>query len=93
MKNSWIILVYVLGHGAVLNKKGEVELDAIVIDGRNLASGAVCAVQDIAHPVQLARCVMEKVCHVLGKLHKVLMIYISNGSNYNNPKKLFICFD
>ena len=45
----------------MLNKKGEVELDAIVINGSDLSSGAVCAVQDIANPVQLARLVMEKV--------------------------------
>ncbi|XP_012943018.1 isoaspartyl peptidase/L-asparaginase [Aplysia californica] len=53
------------GHGAVLNLKGEVELDAIVIDGRDLSSGAVCAVQDIANPVQLARLVMDKTDHCL----------------------------
>lgn len=53
------------GHGAVLNKKGEVELDAIIIDGRDLSSGAVSAVQDIAHPVTLARAVMEKTEHCL----------------------------
>jgi len=53
------------GHGAVLNKKGEVELDAIVINGSDLSSGAVCAVQDIANPVQLARLVMEKTDHCL----------------------------
>ncbi|GFO04899.1 isoaspartyl peptidase/l-asparaginase [Plakobranchus ocellatus] len=53
------------GHGAVLNLKGEVELDAIVIDGRNLESGAVCGLQGCANPVQVARLVMEKTSHCL----------------------------
>lgn len=49
------------GHGATLNVDGEVELDAIIVDGRTLASGAVSCVTNIANPVSLARAVMEKV--------------------------------
>lgn len=41
--------------------EGEVELDAIIMDGRTLASGAVSSVKNIANPVSLARAVMEKV--------------------------------
>lgn len=52
---------FILGHGAVLNADGEVELDAIVMDGRTLATGAVSSVKNIANPVSLARAVMEKV--------------------------------
>lgn len=51
----------VVGHGATLNVDGEVELDAIIMDGRTLASGAVSSVKNIANPVSLARAVMEKV--------------------------------
>lgn len=49
------------GCGSVLNVKGEVEMDALVMDGRTLASGAVSAVRNIANPIQLARLVMDKV--------------------------------
>uniref|UniRef100_A0A3B4ZVU6 Isoaspartyl peptidase/L-asparaginase n=1 Tax=Stegastes partitus TaxID=144197 RepID=A0A3B4ZVU6_9TELE len=52
-------------HGAALNTDGEVELDAIIMDGRTLACGAVSSVQNIAHPVSLARAVMEKTSHVM----------------------------
>lgn len=45
----------------MLNADGEVELDAIIMDGRTLASGAVSSVENIANPVSLARAVMEKV--------------------------------
>lgn len=49
------------GRGSVLNMKGEVEMDALVMDGRTLASGAVSAVRNVANPIQLARLVMDKV--------------------------------
>lgn len=49
------------GHGSVLNVKGEVEMDALVMDGKTLASGAVSAVRNLANPIQLARLVMDKV--------------------------------
>lgn len=60
------------GHGAVLNSEGEVELDAIIMDGKTLGSGAVSSVKNIAHPVSLARAVMEKTNH---------MILTSRGAN------------
>lgn len=52
---------YFSGCGSVLNVKGEVEMDALVMDGKTLASGAVSAVRNIANPIQLARLVMDKV--------------------------------
>lgn len=47
------------GRGACLNRDGEIELDASIMDGRNLAAGAIGAVKRIANPVILARAVME----------------------------------
>ncbi|HWQ69857.1 MAG TPA: isoaspartyl peptidase/L-asparaginase, partial [Patescibacteria group bacterium] len=47
------------GRGACLNRDGEIELDASIMDGRNLAAGAIGAVKRIANPVMLARAVME----------------------------------
>ncbi|XP_037639201.1 isoaspartyl peptidase/L-asparaginase [Sebastes umbrosus] len=51
------------GCGSVLNVKGEVEMDAMVMDGKTLASGAVSAVRNIANPTKLARLVMDKTSH------------------------------
>ncbi|XP_063916766.1 isoaspartyl peptidase/L-asparaginase-like [Zophobas morio] len=53
------------GYGSVLNLDGEVEMDASIMIGANLNSGAVTVVKDIAHPITLARLVMEKTPHVL----------------------------
>ncbi|XP_030627058.1 isoaspartyl peptidase/L-asparaginase isoform X2 [Chanos chanos] len=55
---------YNAGRGSVLNVKGEVEMDALVMDGRTLGSGAVSAVRRVKNPVQLARLVMEKTNHL-----------------------------
>ena len=53
------------GIGAVYTADTSHELDASIMDGRDLSCGAVAAVRHIAHPVSLARLVMEKTPHIL----------------------------
>ena len=53
--------MYFSGTGAVLNYDGDVELDSVIMEGKELRSGAVCCVKNIKNPVSLARQVMEKV--------------------------------
>jgi L-asparaginase / beta-aspartyl-peptidase len=53
------------GRGAWLNSAGEVELDAIIMNGATLESGAVAAVQHVRNPISLARLVMERTAHAL----------------------------
>ena len=53
------------GIGATLNQDGDVELDAGVMDGDGLRAGAVGAVRDARHPIDLARAVMDDGRHVL----------------------------
>jgi beta-aspartyl-peptidase (threonine type) len=45
--------------GSVLNLDGVVELDAAIMDGETLRSGAVAAVRRIRNPITLARRVLE----------------------------------
>jgi beta-aspartyl-peptidase (threonine type) len=47
------------GRGSFLNSIGEVEMDAMIMDGRTLDLGAVGAVQQVRYPISLARRVLE----------------------------------
>jgi beta-aspartyl-peptidase (threonine type) len=47
------------GYGTFLNRDGVVELDAGIMDGTTLVSGAVASVTGVPHPVTLARRVLE----------------------------------
>lgn len=51
------------GRGSYFNRAGEVEMDAIIMDGRALTFGAVAAVRRIPNPVTLARAVLERSEH------------------------------
>jgi len=53
------------GKGAVINAEGIHELDAAVMDGKDLKAGAVAGVRDIKNPILAARHVMEDTPHVL----------------------------
>ncbi len=57
--------VFNAGCGSVLNEHGKVEMDAAIMDGRDLSAGAIAAVDNIANPIQLARLVMTESEHVM----------------------------
>jgi len=52
-----------VGRGGFLNEKGELALDAAVMDGDTLKTGAVCAVRGFEHPVDIARALMDHTRH------------------------------
>jgi len=53
------------GRGAVFTSEGKHELDASIMQGKDLSCGAVAGVTMIKNPISLARLVMEKTSHVL----------------------------
>ena len=53
------------GRGAVVAANGLHELDASVMDGRELKAGAVTGVRHVRSPIELARLVMERSPHVM----------------------------
>tara|TARA_B100000700_G_C14944124_1_gene808281 strand:- start:24 stop:962 length:939 start_codon:yes stop_codon:yes gene_type:complete len=57
--------LYNAGKGSVLNHKGEFSMDASIMDGKNLMSGAVAGISKIKNPVMLAKKVLEESEHVM----------------------------
>lgn len=55
--------VFDAGIGSHLNRDGVVELDAIMMNGATLKSGAVACVHEIKNPIRLARRIMEQCDH------------------------------
>jgi beta-aspartyl-peptidase (threonine type) len=51
------------GVGSVLNRAGDIEMDAILMDGRTLKLGAVAAVRGITNPIRLARLIFDDTDH------------------------------
>ncbi len=53
------------GKGAVFTHEGENEMDASIMDGRDLNAGAVGGVKHIKNPILAAKAVLEKSEHVM----------------------------
>jgi beta-aspartyl-peptidase (threonine type) len=52
------------GRGSVFTHQGKHEMDASIMDGKNLMAGAVAGIEKIKNPVSFARMVMEQTEHV-----------------------------
>jgi beta-aspartyl-peptidase (threonine type) len=53
------------GRGSYLNQAGEIEMDALIMDGATLQLGAVASVQRVLHPISRARRLMTDSAHNL----------------------------
>lgn len=53
------------GKGAVFNADGKNELDASIMNGKDLSAGAVAELHHVKNPITLARAVMERSPHVM----------------------------
>jgi L-asparaginase / beta-aspartyl-peptidase len=87
------------GRGSVFNSRGGHEMDAAIMDGSNLAAGAVAGLSLVKNPVKVARIVMEKTNYVLltaeganefAKAHQLPMetaAYFHTDFRYNDWQK------
>ncbi len=82
------------GKGAVFTVKGTHELDASIMDGKDLSTGAVAGVTIIKHPITLARKVKEKTKHVLlagpgaDQFGKEIGVEIVDNHYFDTPRRL-----
>ena len=58
-------ILFNAGRGSVFAKDGTQEMDASIMDGSNLAAGAVAAVKNIRNPIKLAHAIMTQSPHVM----------------------------
>ncbi len=71
--------VFNAGRGSVLNEKGEIEMDASIMDGKSMNAGAVGSVKNVKNPISLARIVMEKTDHTLIVCDGAYRLAVENG--------------
>lgn len=57
-------LLFNAGRGSVFTKKGVQEMDAAIMDGRNLDAGSVAGIRNVRNPIELAAEVMINSNHV-----------------------------
>jgi beta-aspartyl-peptidase (threonine type) len=76
------------GTGAYLNRDGRVQLDAILMDGATLKSGAVAAVERLQNPVCAARIILEHSPHMLIVGGGAEQFATEHGLDLCDPKSL-----
>lgn len=77
------------GRGAVFNTDGEHELDASIMNGTDLRSGAVAGVHNTKNPISLARLVMERSPHVMMAGRGADVFALRNGVPYTMQDYFF----
>lgn len=53
------------GTGSVLNSDGYIEMDALIMNGRDLNAGSVAGIRKVKNPIRVARAVMGTAPHVM----------------------------
>ncbi len=78
------------GLGSVLNARGEVELDASIMEGSGLKAGSVACVSRILHPVALARELLESSQHVMLSGEGALEFARGRGIPVCDPEEMIV---
>jgi L-asparaginase / beta-aspartyl-peptidase len=78
------------GVGSHLNRDGRVQLDAIIMDGTTLKSGAVAAVERIKNPIHLARKILDSSPHIMLAAAGAELFAQENGISLCSAQDLII---
>jgi len=68
------------GKGSVFNNKGQIEMDASLMEGKELKAGAVAGVRRIKNPIEAAKLVMEQTPHVMMIGKGAEELWVSKGN-------------
>jgi len=77
------------GKGSVFTAEGAHEMDAAIMDGKELQAGAVSLITGIRNPVALARDVMEKSDHVFLAGEGAMRFAESNGYSFEKDEYFY----
>ena len=77
------------GKGSVFTAEGTHEMDAAIMDGKELQAGAVSLITGIRNPVALARDVMEKSDHVFLAGEGAMRFAESNGYSFEKDEYFY----
>lgn len=77
------------GRGSVFNHDGKHEMDASIMNGKNLKAGAVCGVTGIKNSITLARKVMDESEHVMLCSEGALQFAKQKGIAFENEDYFF----
>lgn len=77
------------GKGSVFTAKGEHEMDAAVMDGKNLNAGAVAGIQGIKNPILLANVVLQYSNHVFLAGNEAMEYARQRGFDFMPPSYFF----
>ncbi|MCX7728166.1 MAG: isoaspartyl peptidase/L-asparaginase [Bacteroidia bacterium] len=69
------------GKGSVFNSQGQIEMDASIMEGREMKAGAVAGIRRIKNPIDCAKLVMEQTPHVLLLGQGAENLWVSKGYN------------
>ncbi len=78
------------GKGAVFTNTGTHEMDASIMNGKDLMAGAIAGVQGVKNPISLARAVMEKSEHVLLTGNGAMDFAKKVNASFENEEYFFV---
>lgn len=81
--------IFNAGRGAVFTNEGKNELDASIMDGKDLTAGAVAGVTNVKHPIKCADLVRTKSPHVMMVTQGAEKFCAQNGAEIVDPKWFF----